>query len=99
MQVVCKFEFPMWQNPEIIEAHLASAIVAAEYVFGQPKVRINGGYFLSKAQKSQGTTKVVIDVTTEVGEHIAQVFTGMMIRHFGEDTFTVERKYAQTIKG
>jgi hypothetical protein len=31
------------------------------------------------------------DVCTEVGEHIAQVFTGLMIRQPGEDKFTVDK--------
>jgi len=35
--------------------------------------------------------KAAIDVSDEVGEHIARVFTGLMIRELGEENFTVER--------
>jgi hypothetical protein len=77
---------------ETIETQLALAIIAAECTFGQPKVRISAAYCVSPGDP-HGTKKpqVVIDVSTEVGEQIAQVFTGLMIRQLGEDKFTVER--------
>ncbi|MFH0926825.1 MAG: hypothetical protein V1872_14540 [bacterium] len=86
MQTVCNFKFPEELDRESIEAQLALAIIAAECTFGQPKVRINAAYCVSK-EKPQ----VAIDVSTEVGEHIAQLFTGLMIRQLGEDKFTVDR--------
>ncbi len=86
MKVVCRFKFHEGLEREMIETQLALAIVAAECTFGQPKVRISAGYCVSK-EKPQ----VAIDVSTEVGEHIAQVFTGLMIRQLGEDNFTVDR--------
>jgi hypothetical protein len=86
MSEVIKFKFPGPLDREIIETQLALAIVATECTFGQPKVRVNAAYYLSKKKPL-----VVIDVSTEVGEHIAQVFTGLMIRQLGEDKFTVDR--------
>jgi len=86
MQTVCKFRFPDGLDRKIIETQLALAIVAAECTFGQARVRIAAAYCVSK-EKPQ----VAIDVSTDVGEHIAQVFTGMMIRQLGEDKFTVDR--------
>ena len=87
MQTVCKFKFPDGLDREIIEAQLALAIVAAECTFGQARVRIAAAYCVSKEKPYQ----VAIDVSTDVGEHIAQVFTGLMIRQLGEDKFTVDR--------
>jgi hypothetical protein len=81
-------------DSESIEAQLALAIISAECVFGQAKVRISAGYCISAANGTSNGEKgllVAIDISTEVGEHIAQVFTGLMIRQLGEDRFTVER--------
>jgi len=86
MPVVCKFKFPNELDRETIETQLALAIISAECAFGQPRVRISAGYLISKEKP-----EVAIDVSTDVGEHIAQVFTGLMTRQLGEDQFTVER--------
>lgn len=86
MAAVCRFKFPEGIDGETIEGHLALAIIAAECAFGKPRVRISAAYCLSE-EKSQ----LAIDVSTEVGEHIAQVFTGLVIRELGEECFTVDR--------
>jgi len=86
MPTVCKFKLPNGLDKETIEAQLALAIISAECAFGQPRVRISAGYLISKEKP-----EVAIDVSTEVGEHIAQVFTGLMTRQLGEDQFSVER--------
>uniref|UniRef100_A0A7V3ZWT5 Uncharacterized protein n=1 Tax=candidate division WOR-3 bacterium TaxID=2052148 RepID=A0A7V3ZWT5_UNCW3 len=90
MPAVCRFKFPEGLDREIIETQLA--IIAAECTFGQPKVRISAAYCVSPGS-SDGRKKpqVAIDVSTEVGEHIAQIFTGLMIRQLGEDKFTVDK--------
>jgi hypothetical protein len=86
MSIVCRFKFPEDVSAEAIEAQLTLAIVAAECAYGQAKVRINAAYCISR-DKAQA----IIDVSTNVGEHIAQVFTGLMIRQLGEQRFTVQR--------
>ena len=94
MPTVCRFEFPDEIEREIIETQLALAIIAAECTFGQPKVRLNAAYCVSPASRVESEkkkSKVVIDVSTEVGEHIAEVFTGLMTRQLGEEKFTVDR--------
>jgi hypothetical protein len=92
MSAVCRFKFHAGLDREIIETRLALAIIAAECTFGQPRVRISAAYCVSPAGKTAGgRPQVAIDVSTEVGEHIAQVFTGLMIRQLGEDKFTVDR--------
>lgn len=87
MPSVCRFTFPLGTDRETIEAHLALAVISAECTFGKPGVRTSGAaYFLSKERP-----QMAIDVSTEVGEHIAKVFAGLMIRELGEEGFTVER--------
>ena len=88
MRTVCKFKFPDGTDRETIESQIAMAITAAECTYGHPKVRISASYLIS-ADKPE----IAIDVSTEVGEHIAQTFTGLMIRQLGEDNFNVERTY------
>jgi hypothetical protein len=94
MSTVCRFMFPEGLARKAIESQLALAIISAECVFGQAKVRISAGYCISPLSETSNEEKglrVAIDVSTEVGEHIAQVFTGLMIRQIGEDKFTVDR--------
>jgi hypothetical protein len=69
-----------------MEAHLALAVIAAECTFGKPKVRLSAAYCLAKEKPH-----IVIDVSTEVGEHIAQIFAGLMMRQLGEEAFSVDR--------
>lgn len=83
MQVL-RFEIQKKINKEQIEEHISFAVISAECSFGQAKVRLNAAYLASD-------NKVVIDVSSPVGEHMAEVFTGLLIKHYGEQSFTVER--------
>jgi hypothetical protein len=95
MPAVCRFKFPEGLDRESIEAKLALAIVATECIFGQAKVRTSAAYYISEVSTGQEEQpkglQAAIDVSTEVGEHVANVFTGLMIRQLGEDKFTVDR--------
>lgn len=84
MVEVCRFKFREEISKEMIEEKIALAIITAECTFSQAKVRLNAAYLASD-------NKVVIDVSSAVGEHIAEVFTGLMTKGFGEKSFTVER--------
>lgn len=86
MAVVCKFTFPEHVERDVVETQMTLAIIAAECRFGQARVRISAAYSISADAR-----QIVIDVSTEVGEHIAEVFTGLMIRQLGEEEFAVER--------
>ena len=86
MTDICRFKFSCELDDETVETQLALAIISAECTFGQPKVRIGAAYCISSDER-----QVAIDTSSEVGEHIAQVFTGLLIRQLGEDGFTVER--------
>ena len=84
MDNIYRFKFDESIEKELIESQIALAIITAECIFGQAKVRLNAGYLVVK-------NKAVIDGASEVGEFIVQVFTGLMIRQVGEDKFSVER--------
>ena len=94
MSSVCSFTFTNGIYRDSIEKQLALAIVSTECTFGQPKVRINASYYIlpkDKIGSIKDEVKVVIDVSNGIGEHIAQLFTGLIIRQFGEDKFAVDR--------
>ena len=84
MTEVCKFIFKKKVSREFIEEQIAFAILSAECTFGAAKVRLNAAYLASD-------DKVVIEVSSNVGEHIAEIFTGLMIKFVGETNFSVER--------
>jgi len=87
MKAVCTFKFPKNTKREFIEASVASAIFNAECVFGKPRVRVSGVAYYIPDEGSQ----CVVDVSSEVGEHVAQVFTGIIINALGEEKFQVRR--------
>jgi len=84
MTNVCKFKFQENIYKEDIEEQIVRAIKTAEYTFGQAKVRLHAGYLATN-------NKAVIDVSSEVGEYIAQIFIGLITDRLGEDKFTMER--------
>ena len=84
MADICKFKFEEDIKEDVIEEKIALAIITAECTFGQAKVRLHAAYLALG-------NKAVIDVSSPVGEHIAQVFTGLMTREFGEGKFMLER--------
>jgi hypothetical protein len=87
MKTICKFKFPTGTSREFIEASVASAIFNAECVFGKPRVRVSSiTYYIP-----EDSPQCVIDVSNEVGEHVAQVFTGIMMNVLGEEKFQVKR--------
>ena len=86
MKSVCRFTFSVAIARETVEAQLALAIIVAECMYGQARVRLGAAYLMSGDGR-----KLVIDVSTELGEHVAQLFTGLLIREMGEEAFSVER--------
>lgn len=86
MKTVCRFTFSEGTDKSMVEAAIASAIFNAECCFGKPKVRLWAGYHMA-----EDSPQCIIDTSTEVGEHIAQVFTGMVIETLGDAGFKVRR--------
>ena len=89
---VCWFTFPEGPDRDQLEASLARAIADAEHVFGQAKVMICAAYYFSEDGR-----QVLIDVSTDVGELVAQIFTGLVTNQIGESAFTVVRETLGTI--
>ena len=69
---------------EDAEATLHLAILAAESLFGESRVRMDVAYSIDESARV-----CVIDATNEVGRSVCRIFTGYLIREFGQDRFTV----------
>ena len=69
-----------------IEATLQLAILAAESLHGQSRVRLDASYCMDANKRT-----CVVNAGTEVGRDIVRIFTGFAIREFGEESFKVRR--------
>jgi hypothetical protein len=69
-----------------IESSLLLAVLAAEGLHGQSRVRLEAAYFFDAERRA-----CVLDTTSDVGRDICRIFTGLAIREFGEDSFSVRR--------
>ena len=86
MNGVYRFEFAGKAPAKKIEESLFWAVFNAESVFGKPRVRLDASFLFDREKRV-----CVIDKATEVGQPIAQVFTSLVTREFGEASFKVER--------
>lgn len=86
MSEIYRFTFKDSVPSKGIEETLFWAVFNAESVFGKPKVRLDASFYFERDKNV-----CVIDKSTDVGEHIAKVFTSMISVAFGEKSFAVER--------
>lgn len=68
------------------EMSLHLAMFAVEGLFGRARVRLDAEYELNEQDHA-----IDVDGSTEVGAMIARVFTGLLLREFGEDSFQIQR--------
>jgi len=69
-----------------IESTLLLAVLAAEGLHGQSRVRMDASYAFDAEKHA-----CVIDSGTEVGRDICRIFTGFAAREFGDESFSVSR--------
>jgi len=69
-----------------VEESLLLAVLAAECLYGEARVRLDAGYSISERKRA-----LVVDASTDIGRSINRIFTGFVTREFGEDAFKVER--------
>ena len=62
------------------------AVFSAEGIHGRAQVRLDAAFCLDEKKRA-----CVVDAATPVGRTVAQIFTGLLTREFGEDAFDVER--------
>ena len=71
---------------DAVKDSLLISIMAVESLFGRSRINLEARFRLEKMNRV-----CIIDVGTLIGETIARVFTGLLIREFGEQAFSVER--------
>ena len=69
-----------------VKDSLLLSIMATESLFGRPRINLEARFRLERVSRV-----CIIDIGTQVGETIARVFTGLLIREFGEQAFKVEK--------
>ena len=69
-----------------VQDSLLLAVLAAEGLHGESRVRLDASYCLDKRQRT-----CVVNATTTVGRDINRILTGFLIRQFGRHAFRVER--------
>jgi hypothetical protein len=86
---VFRFSFSVDVALDEAEMTLQLATFAAEGLFGTAQVRLDFGYHVDTDHRL-----ILIDGSTEVGATVAHVFTGLLLREFGDDSFAVERVHS-----
>src|SRR5690349_20703967 len=66
------------------EMSLQLAMIALEGLFGQARVRLEARYQVVEPHRA-----LLVDVSTPVGASVARVFASLLIREFGDDSFSV----------
>lgn len=79
-----RFEFQPAIAISEVEMTLHLALYAVEGLFGEARVRLETTY-----RTDEDHHLVTLDGSTEVGAAIVKVFTRLLIREFGEDSFQV----------
>ncbi|MEK6676407.1 MAG: hypothetical protein AABZ47_12225 [Planctomycetota bacterium] len=70
------------------EDTLMLSVMAVESLFGDARVRLDASYRLDPLRS------ITVDGGTEVGSAVVKVFTRLLTREFGEDSFRVRRAEA-----
>lgn len=82
------FRFTFARGVEISEAEdtLQLAILAAEGLFGEARVRMEVSYHADAPR-----SVIVVDGATPSGDAVVRIFTSFLIREFGPEGFSVRR--------
>ena len=83
---VFRFSFSSEVPIDEAEMTLQLATFATEGLFGAARVRLHFGYHIDLNRRV-----IIADGSNEVGATVVQIFTGLLLREFGDDSFRVER--------
>jgi hypothetical protein len=91
-RTIYRFRFEPKVPMDAVEASILLSVFAAEGLHGPARVRMDGSFLLAEKRRV-----CVVDATTQVGRTISKVFTGLLLREFGEDLVQVERIVDETL--
>jgi len=83
---IYRYSFAEQIPMEEAEESLMLSVLAAECIHGRSALRLAGAFLFDAAKRS-----CVIDGSTEIGRHIAAIFTGFLAKQFGDEAFKVKR--------
>ena len=83
---VYRFQFLEGVSLQSVENSLILALIAVQGLHGRAQVRLDASFLLEEKKRA-----CVIDVSTDVGKDLARIFTGFLVREFGEERFSVEK--------
>jgi len=89
--VACRFSFEPTVALGDAEMSLHLAMFAVEGLIGRVPVRLDARY-----QLDQPGHAIVVDTGKAAGRMIVRVFTGLLLREFGEDAFCVHPENSLT---
>lgn len=87
-----RYQFREGVDPRDVEDTLLLAFLAAEGVFGEARVRMDGAYNTDREART-----VTVDASTAVGQIVNAVFTIFAVKEFGRDAFAVRRLVAEVL--
>lgn len=87
---VYRFQFEPTVPLTDAEETLQLALVAAEGLVGESRVRLDAAYAIDEPKR-----QIRVDGTTAVGDAVVRMFGGFLAREFGHDAFRVERERPQ----
>lgn len=85
-----QYEFRDGIDLRDVEVTLLLALLAAEGVFSEARVRLDSAYRIDPEART-----ATVDASTAVGQIVNGIFTAFAIREFGRDGFTVRRPGAE----
>jgi hypothetical protein len=87
-----RFQFEPRVSLAEAEMSLHLAMFAVEGLIGRARVRLGARYYISEPDRT-----IVVNACKPAGKMIARVFTGLLLREFGEDAFSIERINQDTL--
>ena len=81
-----RYEISSDLSMQTVEDSLALAVLTTESLHGSAQVRLDASFHVDREKHV-----CIVDAGTEVGRHIARIFTGYLTREFGETAFKVKR--------
>jgi hypothetical protein len=75
-----------------VETSLVLALLTTESLHGESQTRLDAAHYFDTDQRA-----CVIDAHTDVGRDLNKIFTGLLVREFGPDSFRVERVDAESL--
>lgn len=82
-----QFQFDQGVSLIDVEMSLHLAMFAAEGLYGRARVRLEAKYTFNQQDHT-----LAVDMRTEVGAAIVRLFTGLLLREYGEDAFEIDRQ-------